>query len=76
MKKGYDGLVHIELATPYLQQQVNRHGNVKVMVRVKCWAINSYNLLVKLIPCCQLGLYSGGLFCKCYYDKIVTDNVY
>ena len=39
-EKGYDGLVHIELATPYLQQQVNRHGNVKVMVRVKCWAIN------------------------------------
>ena len=28
-EKGYDGLVHIEQATPYLQQQVNRHGNLK-----------------------------------------------
>jgi hypothetical protein len=28
------------LATPYLQEQVNRHGNVKIMCRVKmlgCW---------------------------------------
>ena len=39
-EKGYDGLVNIELATPYLQQQVNRHGDVKIMVRVKCWVIN------------------------------------
>ena len=38
-QKGYDGLVHIELATPDLQQQVNRHGNV-IMVRVKCWVIS------------------------------------
>jgi hypothetical protein len=29
------GLVNIELATPYLQEQVNRHGNVKIMCRVK-----------------------------------------
>ena len=31
--KGYDGLVHIELASPYLQQQINRRGN-KMMVKV------------------------------------------
>jgi len=28
------------LSAPHLQQQVNRHGNVKIMVRVKCWAIS------------------------------------
>ena len=39
-EKCYDGLVNIELAIPYLQHQVNRHGNVKIMVRVMCWAIN------------------------------------
>ena len=39
-EKGYDGLVHIEHATPYLQQQVNRHGNVKIMVRVRCWVLS------------------------------------
>ena len=39
-EKGYDGLVNIDLATPYLQQQVNRHGKVKIMVRVKCWVIS------------------------------------
>ena len=37
--EGSDGLVYIELSAPYLQQQVNRHGNVKIMVRVKCWVI-------------------------------------
>jgi len=31
--KGYDGLVHIELASPYLQQQINRRGN-KMVVKV------------------------------------------
>ena len=39
-EKGYGGLVHIELGTPYLQQQVNRNGSFKIMVRVKCWVIN------------------------------------
>ena len=38
--KVYDGLVFIELSAPYLLQQVNRHGNVKIMVRVKCWVIS------------------------------------
>ena len=38
--KGYDGLVYIDLPAPDLQQQVNRHGNVKIMVRVKCWVIS------------------------------------
>ena len=38
--KGYDGLAYSELSAPYLQQQINRHGNVKIMVRVKCWVIN------------------------------------
>ena len=37
--KAYDGLIHIEWATPYLQQQVNRHGSVKIMVMARCWVI-------------------------------------
>ena len=37
--KGYDGLVYVELSAPYLQQ-VNRHGSVKIMVRVKFWVIS------------------------------------
>ena len=37
--KGYDGFVYIELSAPYLQQ-VNRHGNVKIMVRVKRWVVS------------------------------------
>ena len=37
--KGYDGLVYIELSAPYLQQ-VNIHGNVKIVVKVKCWVVH------------------------------------
>jgi len=39
-EKGYGGLIHIELATPYLQQHVNRHGNVRTMVRFNCRVMN------------------------------------
>ena len=38
--KGYYGLVYIDLPAPDLQQQVNRHGNVKIMVRIKCLGIS------------------------------------
>ena len=39
-KKRYDGLVYIELLAAHLQQQLNRHGNVTIMVRFKCWVVS------------------------------------
>jgi hypothetical protein len=33
--KGYDGLAYLELSAPYSQHQVNKHGNVTIMVRIK-----------------------------------------
>jgi len=60
-ENGYDGLAHIVLGIPYLQQQLNRRGNVKIMIRVKCWVISKntgerheYSFTARQLKCSRM----------------------